>query len=276
MTENPVLLREVRSRLRWRRLPMATLLRAGAIVTVLAIVCYARLITLIHRGRADDATSIWWVIAYVLLFLVALLAPALAATAISQEREQQTWEGLIVTRLTPMQILLGKWTARQMLLGIALLILAPLMIAVAVKGGVSLITAVLTLLTLTLSSGFYSGIGMLCSFIARRTPAATASSLVIVVFLCLGTIVVNSIMVSLLQPMNYSNTPSQISPMLWLNPFITMDSVQQIYNTPDNRDPQWLDAYITQITMYLSLTAVLTTMIFAFMIGRYRKPSREG
>ena len=44
--------------------------------------------------------------------LIWLLCPALASNAITQEKEQQTWEMLLFTLLTPAEILLGKLAAR--------------------------------------------------------------------------------------------------------------------------------------------------------------------
>jgi ABC-type transport system involved in multi-copper enzyme maturation permease subunit len=282
LSENPVLLREVRSRLRWRRVSKQTLLRGGSVVAVLALLCYARLITLINRGRPDDAATLWWVISYGLLLLIVLLAPALAATAISQEREQQTWEGLVVTRLTPMQILAGKWTARQMLLGITLVILAPLMIAVAIKGQLPFVEALLTIVILVMTSGFYSAMGMFCSYVARRTAAATATALLISVFLCLGTLLVNEIFFQLMADRDYTQYTyyHQLTPILWLNPFLVMIDLQEIYNTSSYTNPsymvdQWTFSRQMMLTAYPALTAIFTALMFTFMTARYRKPSRE-
>ena len=57
------------------------------------------------------------------------------STAITQEREQQTWEALATTRLTAAEVLLGKWLARLSLTALPVLVLLPFLIGCTVKGG---------------------------------------------------------------------------------------------------------------------------------------------
>src|SRR5262249_47625039 len=108
MIQNPVLRKELMVKLR---------LRPGAHAQNGVIIAIVLLIGLFHfyfidwllkdnRGDNGRTTFMWFVcLQYA---LICLITPAIAANAITQEREQQTWDMLLFTRLTPTEIILGK------------------------------------------------------------------------------------------------------------------------------------------------------------------------
>ncbi len=101
LTNNPVLEREVRGRLRLRRKGAGRAIPVVAWpIGLVALYFYARGLAAIGRGSQRDAQELWPLFLYGALTLIVLLAPALASTAITQEREQQTWEALATTRLS--------------------------------------------------------------------------------------------------------------------------------------------------------------------------------
>ncbi len=68
------------------------------------------------------------------LVLVTLIIPASIYGAISGERERATWEALILTRLTPAQIIAGKIFWRLLLLGaLAAILLVPMLLSESVS-----------------------------------------------------------------------------------------------------------------------------------------------
>ena len=74
-------------------------------------------------------------IEYVELAVVTLVAPASIYAAISGEREKATWDALVLTRLTPAQIIAGKLAWRvAMLLGVMALLLLPLLVSQMQRG----------------------------------------------------------------------------------------------------------------------------------------------
>jgi len=100
LVDNPVLNREFRGRTRIRKLSGKAWRVVAVIVVLIALRYYYILLRAVQQGRPDDAVELWRDTSYLLLTLIALLSPAMAATAISQELEQQTWDLLKVTRLT--------------------------------------------------------------------------------------------------------------------------------------------------------------------------------
>ena len=173
---NPVLSRELRVALRNER--------AFALLAIYVAVLGAIVASQFPSDRtvADTAGEVGAGAGYALLWtfcqaqalLVVILLPALAAGALAQERERQTLEPLLLTPLTPGQIVWGK--AAGVLCFGALLLLAtlPLTSLSFMLGGVSpadVITAYAVLLGL---AAFVTGFGLYCS---ARWPNATQATL---------------------------------------------------------------------------------------------------
>lgn len=94
-----------------------------AILALLGLL-YLWLLVLIVRSGEDMSQGVL----FLELLLVTLVVPASLYAAISGERERLTWDALILTRLTPGQILVGKLLWRLgIVAGIALLFLPPLL-----------------------------------------------------------------------------------------------------------------------------------------------------
>ena len=271
-SNNPVLEREIRGRLRLRRKGGlgANVWIARAIGLVI-LYYYSRGLLALWRGTSQDARDLWPLLIYSALALIVLLAPVLTATAITQEREQQTWEILATTRLSGADILLGKWLGRQMIPWLLLAILLPYMAICAARASFSWLMLPAMLIFLLITSACYSAFGLLCSFQAKRTMTATASALTITALLCIGTIAVNQVFGLLLSP-----TASNYEwPVLWTNPFYVLTHLINAF-APDtfgginqNADPA--DA----IAFYCLGTLALTAAMLGFMVSRYRQAVRE-
>jgi ABC-type transport system involved in multi-copper enzyme maturation permease subunit len=86
--------------------------------------------------------------------LIAVLAPSMAASAITEELEDRTADVLALTRITPPEILVGKVLSRVLVLALVVLGAMPVMAVVATLGGVSgvevLATSAHNLVTVTL------------------------------------------------------------------------------------------------------------------------------
>src|ERR1051325_915621 len=112
MIENPVLRRELLGRMRSRQ-PWP--IRAAIIGTVALFIafCYYEALFYMMRDHDRETMREWWQVGlWLQSILIWLLCPALAANAVTREKEQQTWEMLIFTLLSPAEILFGKLVAR--------------------------------------------------------------------------------------------------------------------------------------------------------------------
>ncbi len=223
-SDNPVLERELRGRLRLRRRgsPAGSWAVAGA-VGLAALYGYVRGMIALAHGTQRDAQELWPVLVFGLLGLLTLLAPALSATAISVEREQQTWETLEATLLSSRQVILGKWLGRQVIPGLLILIALPFLVATDYLGSLGPSVLLISLLFLVATSLAFGLLGLFCSYRARRTMTATASSLTTLALLCIGTPVVEQILHSFF---GAGQNTSVTTPVMWVNPFYALDALQ--------------------------------------------------
>ena len=273
-TDNPVLEREVRGRLRLRRKGAG---RAIPIVAwpigLVALYFYARGLVAIGRGTSRDSQDLLPLIVYGALALIVLLAPALASTAITQEREQQTWDALATTRLSAWEILFGKWIGRQIIPWLMIVLALPYLLACAFFGGMGLLILPAVLLFLVVTTAFYSAMGLLCSFQARRTVGATATALTITAALCVGTVIVNQVF----QLLQARVGPPENSPILWLNPFIALSSLFAMldrsgisaFSGPPHED------YGLIVGAYFLVTVAAIAAALYSMVSRYHRAVRE-
>ena len=169
---NPVLLRELRANLRNARafgLLALYVALLGAVVT--ANFPGDTSIDLQSDGGARGQALFYWLFGSQIALVLAIL-PALATGALAQERERQTLQPLVLTPLSPLQIVWGKAGGVLSLVGLMLLATLPLTSLCFLLGGVDtgmLVAAYATILGLAV---FTTGFGLYCS--ARWQSATRA------------------------------------------------------------------------------------------------------
>ena len=268
--DNPVLEREVRGRLRLKRKNgVQANLWIARLIGVIAAYYYMRGMIGIWHGTPQDARDLWPLLVYGALVLIVLLSPAVSSTAITQEREQQTWEILATTQLSAWEVLLGKWLGRQMIPWLLLIILLPFMVVAAARAKLGFFELPVVLLFLILTIACYSALGLLCSFQAKRTMTATASALTTSAFMCIGTVIVSQVWLLLAN----RSGPAQDTPVMWANPFYIVNSLMMqlspnTFGSEGSNDP-------TSVIFYFLLTAAATTGALTFMGRRYHRSVRE-
>ena len=169
---NPILTRELRASLRNAR-------AFGLLALYVAIL--GAVVTANFPGGADiDLQSdggergrdlFFWLFGGQVALILAIL-PALSTGALAQERERQTLQPLILTPLSPLQIVWGKAGGVLSLVGLMLLATLPLTSLCFLLGGVDtgmLVSAYATILGLAV---FTTGFGLYCS--ARWQSATRA------------------------------------------------------------------------------------------------------
>lgn len=180
---NPVLLRDIRSMFRGRR---AFLLLLGYLIALAIAMCIAALIYYQqHVSYTWTAVSLSGYGQYMFigifetqLVLLALVVIAYSASAISLEREKQTYSMLAITSLSSAEIVFGKIASITLLCLVLLLTSAPLAALCLVFGGTSPAIIGLSYGMLALKIPLWAAIGILISITAGRTTAAYAVTLV--------------------------------------------------------------------------------------------------
>lgn len=188
--ENPVMIRELRSRMRGARSYVIILIYALTVSTFV-LAAYAWLSTEratseTNRLAAEMGRAIWMWGCAAQAGLLPLLVPGFTCGAITIEREKELFDLLLLTRLTPAQICAGK-LGSGVVLGLMLVLCSvPVLALSAFLGGVSpgeMAASVVVLVTSVLASG---ALGLAASSVAPRTASATILAYSVVGFGMVG------------------------------------------------------------------------------------------
>ncbi|MDI6631302.1 MAG: ABC transporter permease subunit [Thermoanaerobacteraceae bacterium] len=187
----PLLGKEIRGRSRSWRFPLLLsiylALLSGGILTFLW------LNRQVSQFFLQTGLLLYGLFACGLVLLLAFIAAAVAATAISGERERRTYDLLLVTAASPAGIILGKWLSSVVYLLLLVVAALPLLAVVYLFGGVPLVTLGKALL-LSLFAGLgYGAVGLAYSAVLKRSQAAIIFSLVTVFALIFGTLIIAGI-----------------------------------------------------------------------------------
>jgi ABC-2 type transport system permease protein len=232
MIQNPVLRKELLIRMRLRSLATA---KAGVFALVMLAILwihYEAIASILSSESSYRGRDEWGFLIVGQATLLFLLTPIAAANAITQEKEQQTWEMLVFTRLTSQEIVLGKLFARLvpsfglLLLGFPLTLFS-FWIAMQHQNEWSSLHAgnfVAVYLVLLICTVFFTITGLFVSWLVKRTLFAVMGSYVVVIgFLMLGTFLITgacSLFIRDYQVM-------ERFPLLWINPIYMMGQAMQ-------------------------------------------------
>lgn len=180
---NPVLQREVRSRLRMRRFSNPIMALVG-VAGVGALLFYTWLLMWIWLE--PNARGTFWNVGAMLLLLAAMtLLPLAGAGGIARERESGSWESLQLSLLSARQIVWGKAIAPLLVLAGAIGVLAPVWVPCVnwfqLPTNFDLVVPLLNalaMLALIFCTAFnYNAWGLWISWRCRSTAAATGWTL---------------------------------------------------------------------------------------------------
>ena len=157
--------------------------------------------------------------------MVAVLAPAATAGAISSEREHQTLELLAVTPISSLAIVLGKLLSALAWVFVLILASIPVTSIVFVFGGVALDDMIRGYIVLFATVIGFGSIGIFFSTLTRRTGASTGLTFVITLVLVVGSVFLWGFLLATAQesPTGLRKQPSEA--LLYLNPFVAQADV---------------------------------------------------
>lgn len=120
----------------------------------------------------SDLINLFPVLAVSQVCIVALIVPVITASAISGERERQTFDIMLTTCMSPLSIVIGKVTSAVIRILFFVVGSLPIMALSFVVGGLGWSTLFYFVLTIILLSVFAGSIGILCSSLCRRSISA--------------------------------------------------------------------------------------------------------
>jgi ABC-2 type transport system permease protein len=289
IAENPVILKELRGRMRGRR---------AFIFLTFYLAVISLFIGMIYAGLAAQSNISQWdpgfrqnvgkvIFSSVVLFeflLIGFIGPALTAGAITSERERQTYDLLRTTLLSARSLVFGKLGAACMYLFLLILTALPIEALAFLLGGVGIEEVLVSSLILVVNIVFFCALGLFCSSFAKRTLTATVTSYAIILLSILGLGLISFIIGI------YTSTNSRITQdttlitmllmFLWLmlstNPF-TAAIVSEIFliqdqtlflikvPIPTSIGIYLLSPWILHVVLYLVLAALMIFLSILFV-----------
>jgi ABC-2 type transport system permease protein len=292
--DNPVILKELRGRMRGRQAFVLLTIYLG-LIAVFIVLVYNLLgltssITWDPSARQGAGKAIFGTVVLLELLLLSFIAPGLTAGAITSERERQTFEILRTTLLSAPSLVLGKLSSALSYLLLLIIAALPIQSLAFLLGGVGLGEMVASSLMLVVTAIFFCTLGIFFSSFMKRTLTATVASYA-VILLSFLILVVIFFLVAYVESYSYSSFNSLFSEyiltlILWFlistNPLmaavmsevILVDQQNLFYTTSSvfgSSGPSVLPSpWVVYVVFYLLLTVVLMLLSIYFV----KRPDR--
>lgn len=176
LLQNPVTVKELRSRMRGSR---------AAIVLTVYLILMAGFVTAIYMGYAASSNQafgpdprkagqpIFATLLGIQVLLVCFLAPSFTTSAITGEKERQTYDLLRTTLLSARSLVLGKLISALGYVFLLLLATVPLQSVAFLLGGISGIELFISQLIILVSAVTFAMLGLFFSAMMRTTLASS-------------------------------------------------------------------------------------------------------
>jgi len=125
-------------------------------------------------GLSNIGLSLYYLLSQLQLLLIIFITPAFTATAVNGEKERQTFDLLLCSRLSALSLVTGKLLAGLMNALLLIAASAPLFSLVFFFGGVSPVQVLKALLVFVITAIFVGTFAMFCSTLLQRPAVSTA------------------------------------------------------------------------------------------------------
>lgn len=178
--DNPIVVQEGVSRMRTWRAPLAITIYLGLLGAFGYSVFAIGVLSATSGYSGQTATQLgqatFDTMSYAELVLVMLFAPALAAGAISGERERQTFDSLLVSKVSAFGIVWGKLLASLAYIVMLVVSALPLFAFVFLFGSVDVSQFVISQAIIVVTAFTIGAVSLFWSSLFRRTLASTVSA----------------------------------------------------------------------------------------------------
>ncbi len=287
---NPVVRREAKTSLRNWKIFYAV---AGYILVVTAVAAIAiwQLMYNSYNASFDpsEMVNVYIGLTVLQLVLVLLMTPSFTASSISGERERQTLDLLLVTKMSPFSIVAGKFISGLSIIVLMIVATMPIFALIMYFGGTSAVYILAVTGYMLLICGAFGAISIFFSTIFKRTVISMVFTYIVIGVLVGATIVIYAIACSVYGSYYQGTLPVVFRIILLaLNPAVGLISIicQQTGNTLMFRildyNNYWGQTYqpITISTPMWVINAVallIIIVLFLFLASiRLRKISKKG
>jgi ABC-type transport system involved in multi-copper enzyme maturation permease subunit len=186
---NPILERELKTRMRTWRTPIILLVYLLFIAVIVALFFLISAVSYSESGGFDPMASliVYNVIIVCEFGMLMFIVPAFTATSISGERERQTLDLLLCTSFSTWKIIFGKIGASLAFVFLMIIASLPFIGIVFLYGGVSVFDIVKVIMFFMISTIMAASIGMFCSTHFKKNITSIVMSYLILFALLAGT-----------------------------------------------------------------------------------------
>ncbi|MBT9777755.1 ABC transporter permease subunit [Clostridium sp. MCC353] len=273
MKINPVYRRETKVSTRSFRLALIILVFNGILSVVALLNMYSVIeqVKITAEIQYSSFLEMYMFVAAIEFVLLMFIVPAITSGSISGERERQTLDLMLTTKMTPAQIVIGKLGASISTMFLLIFSSCPVLALVFVYGG-GMVSDILMLFLCYVAVALLAGsLGVCMSAIFKRSTLATVVSYGILIVVAAGTYAVNAFVLAMarMNMASYANTIGSVTQqansggflyLLLLNPAVTFYAAinkQAGNNQAVNNITQWFGAhsanFITQNWIYISI-----------------------
>lgn len=227
MMLNPILRREARTTLRSWKFFGTISLYVGIMALGAGLFIYGNMFRSYYYGFDPQAViELYTVLCAIQMGFIMMAAPALAAGSISGERERQTLDLLLVTKMSSYSIVIGKLLSSMGVIMLMTISTLPIFSIVFYFGGVSFFQLLGMMLFMLLTACAVASISVFFSCILKKTVISIMLVYLIIGFLCFGTLLAVGIHHSVYWNM-YQKAPGILMPVLALagNPGVSFFSI---------------------------------------------------
>ncbi|HKP51814.1 MAG TPA: ABC transporter permease subunit [Chloroflexia bacterium] len=211
MKINPVIVKELRGRMRgWRSLLILVIYLS--VLSIISMMIYAAAKNAGAGFNSPQSSQVGKAIFFGLVtfqaIMVALLTPAFTSSAITQEREQKTYELLVTTLLPARSIIMGKLGSALAYVALLIIAIAPLESLAFMFGGVSPEEIILSQVVMLFAALLFASVGIFWSSIVKTSVASNVLTYGTILFLTLGVPFIYYIVTTMTMTSSYYGTSS--------------------------------------------------------------------
>ena len=225
MKVNPVLRNE--TKIAVRSIKFTLMILAYVAVLAIAVMIYYNVINseAFYNGlNLKSSTNFYVVMAVVQAALLFSIVPSLSSTAICSEREKQTLDILLSTKLTPLQIIIGKISSSSLRVIILIISMMPLYAVGSLMGGIKIGDILQLILFFIINTIFMASIGVFISTYVKTSKVSTTLTYLLIVFIYLGIIAI-ALGIFAFSTYQYYSGNNLTAPMPTISPIIYISPV---------------------------------------------------
>lgn len=243
------------------------------VIALIALVVFSNMLQYIEmhgQGNYEVMLQLYIVLAMAECLIIVCVMPAMAGAGIAQEKERRTFDLMMVSGISPFQLVAGKQKAYMNTAVVLVLSGFPALSLVFVYGGIQIWDMIWLAAVLLMIAWYLSAIALFCSAVCRKAGYGIVIAYAVVLLLAAGTLVLHYHKTLLLGTTTYGEEIG--SRVAWyhygmlFNPVVTVyvllhkqagstEFLFDLINYQGNYRPNW----VTQNWVMLSLAVQLLT-----------------